>query len=239
MATNCSRESIGESAAVGRQDGGAAMRRRGVGVAVAVAVAALALRRLWDTAPIDPALYALPPLPELPRPGSAAGAYALDGAEPWFAGRVPGPEHIEFACTGGDVGGCVAYAGLADGRIVRFDPDAGPDGPLTVLNRTSSLLHASPDALGRCGEPAYGHLCGRPLGLTVTPDGTQLIIADAYLGILALELATNALSVVATEFTGVRVCACRHRPLPACMHARPCVDVWHKLSARAQNGRRR
>ena len=169
-------------------------------LAVTVAVTAFGLGHLWSRSPIAPIAYSLPPLPTLPRPGPKSRTHSLAKAERWFQGRVSGAEHIDFYCAPNAVR-CAAYTGLSDGSIVRFDPEAGPDGPIEFLNRTSVLHHGeAPAFLADCGDPEFAHLCGRPLGLKVTHDGTTLVIADATYGVLALDLATNALTLLANEY---------------------------------------
>ena len=151
----------------------------------AVAVALVAKWLLWDNPPIDPVAYELPALPALP-----ADAHPLGEAEVWLDGRVPGAEHIEFHCA--EQQRCHAFAGLADGSVVRFDPDAGPAGEVEFLNGTWALRpKRAPDFLRKCGDVNFGERCGRPLGLKVSPDGEHLLIADAYLGLLSMDLATT------------------------------------------------
>ena len=169
-------------------------------LAVTVALTAFGLGHLWSRSPIAPIAYSLPPLPTLPRPGPKSRTHSLAKAERWFQGRVSGAEHIDFYCAPNAVR-CTAYTGLSDGSIVRFDPEAGPDGPIEFLNRTSVLHHGeAPAFLADCGDPEFAHLCGRPLGLKVTHDGTTLVIADATFGVLALDLETNALTLLANEY---------------------------------------
>jgi hypothetical protein len=129
-----------------------------------------------------------------------ANAHSLANSKKWFEGRVSGAEHIEFHCPA-HASRCKAFTGLSDGSIASFDPDAGPDGPIDILNRTSALEHGNaPNFLQHCGDVEYAHLCGRPLGLKVAPDGKYLIIADAYFGILALDFATREVLLVANEY---------------------------------------
>lgn len=168
--------------------------------AVVVAIAVLSVQKaIWDLSPIDPVVYSLPELPSLPAQGDAI-MHSLEDAEIWLDGKVRGAEHIDFRC---EHQRCHAYAGLADGSIVRFDPAAGPLGEVEVLNGTWALSHgSSPSFQKKCGDVDLGELCGRPLGLKVAPDGTRLVIADAYLGLLAMDLASRELSVLADEYIG-------------------------------------
>jgi sugar lactone lactonase YvrE len=57
---------------------------------------------------------------------------------------------------------CLIYTGLADGSILRIDP------------RT-----------GAAGE--YTNTGGRPLGVTFTPSGDRLYVADGHLGLVAVD----------------------------------------------------
>ena len=106
---------------------------------VLIAAVAFGGGQLWDHAPINPVAYSLPALPDLP------ASHLLSKAETWFADRVQGAEHIEFFCRPQTVASGTrdqhfdAFAGLVDGRIIKFDPDLGADGPIEILNRTSSL----------------------------------------------------------------------------------------------------
>ena len=86
---------------------------------------------------------------------------------------LPAPEAIAFEPDGRLV------TGLADGRIVRFDPAGGPaGGPVEEIARTG----------------------GRPLGLARGPDGV-LYVADARRGLLGVSPA-GAVSVLATGHEG-------------------------------------
>lgn len=49
-----------------------------------------------------------------------------------------------------------------------------------------------------CGTPQTMHLCGRPLGMAFSgPD--DLIIADAYLGLLKMNVKTREITTLATK----------------------------------------
>jgi len=87
--------------------------------------------------------------------------------------------------------------------IVSFDP-ANPDDGFYELNRTACVDECPDEEVEpHCWRLEAEHLCGRPLGVAVTPDGASLLIADAYLGILEMALRgarRGALSVVATHY---------------------------------------
>lgn len=69
------------------------------------------------------------------------------------------------------------YVGYEDGRLVRFDADG-----------------SAPDLIANTG--------GRPLGLDFAPDGT-LVVADGYRGLLRINPASGALTVLTDSADGV------------------------------------
>lgn len=69
------------------------------------------------------------------------------------------------------------YVGYEDGRVVRFDPGGG-----------------NPDLIADTG--------GRPLGLDFAPDGT-LVVADGYRGLLRVNPASGAVTVLTDQADGV------------------------------------
>ena len=126
----------------------------------------------WPVA-IEPVAWQAPKAPAL------AGPYAsndkLAQAILLAKGDGEGPEDVAIDALGR------FYVGYADGRIMRFDPNA---------DRGEELTNTG----------------GRPLGLDFDPNG-NLIIADGYKGLLrlsmdgALELLTNTADGVAFGFT--------------------------------------
>ncbi|GAA6110389.1 adipocyte plasma membrane-associated protein [Tachysurus ichikawai] len=70
----------------------------------------------------------------------------------------------------------ILYTGTADGKIVKID------------GRKISVVAT----LGKppCGSPEQEHVCGRPLGIKVGPNGT-LFVADAYLGLFEVNPVTG------------------------------------------------
>jgi hypothetical protein len=75
------------------------------------------------------------------------------------------------------------YTGLADGRIVRFDPqnlDAGIEG----IIHTGDPMKALPLP---CGTYETESICGRPLGLEFHPKSGLLIVADTV-GLISVDV---------------------------------------------------
>lgn len=92
----------------------------------------------------------------------------LQGAELRHRALI-GPEDIAFDKEGR------AHAGLADGRIVRFDGDA-----------VTELVHTG----------------GRPLGLAFSPKDGQLYVGDADRGLLRVDLEQRRVEVVVASAEG-------------------------------------
>ncbi len=129
-------------------------------------LAALAYLLLWPVA-IDPVAWTPQPAPE-------GAPYqhneALRGIQR-IGRELDGPEGIAFDAQG------QLYAGLHDGRLLRFSPDLS----------TCALVD---------------HTGGRPLGLVAAADG-GLLIADARRGLLRLD-AAGSLSLLSDEADGLR-----------------------------------
>lgn len=117
--------------------------------------------------PIQPEAFRLnePPL--------MAGCYEpnlkLRQAQRLFEDQLTGPESLANI-------GDVLYTGTADGKIVKID------------GRKISVV----TTLGKppCGSREEEHICGRPLGIRVGPNGT-LFVADAYLGLFEVNPVTG------------------------------------------------
>src|SRR6185436_1804679 len=104
---------------------------------------------VWPV-PIEPAAWTPPPAP--PLEGSYARNHKLAAVERFPVVHGIGPETVAVDRDGN------LYAGLTNGRIVRF----GPDG-------------SNPTVFVDTG--------GRPLGMTFASDGA-LLVADARRGLL-------------------------------------------------------
>ena len=142
--------------------------RAAVWAIVVLAAAAAAYLAFWP-APIEPVAWKAPPAPKLE--GPYAPNQALSGVEWLGRGDLPGPE-----ATAVDAAGRV-YTGVADGRILRFEPASGR---LEVVARTG----------------------GRPLGLAFGPEGT-LYVCDAKRGLLGLAPGASEPRTLATEHGGL------------------------------------
>ncbi|XP_060728048.1 adipocyte plasma membrane-associated protein [Tachysurus vachellii] len=117
--------------------------------------------------PIQPEAFSLnePPL----MTGCFEPNLKLRQAERLFEDQLIGPESIANI-------GDILYTGTADGKIVKID------------GRKISVVAT----LGKppCGSPEQEHVCGRPLGIKVGPNGT-LFVADAYLGLFEVNPVTG------------------------------------------------
>lgn len=98
------------------------LRRIATGLAVALIVL-VAYLLLWPS-PIDPVAYDPPPRP--PLDGPLAPNIRLESAELMAVGKVNGPEDVIVDGLGR------VYTGLADGKVVRVNPDD----KVTVLANT-------------------------------------------------------------------------------------------------------
>ena len=128
----------------------------------------LALYLLFWPVPVDTAAWtppAPPPLTGVYEPNTRLVAVERLGAGAGFA-----PEGVAFDAEGR------MYAGVADGRIFRFEPDG-----------TKPVVFAS--------------TAGRPLGMDFDRAG-NLVVADAYKGLLAITR-DGSVEVLSTEARGV------------------------------------
>jgi sugar lactone lactonase YvrE len=126
---------------------------------------------LFSPINIEPVGWQPAPAPSLTS-GPYAGNSLLKGIERIAPGGGKGPEAIAFDTQGR------VYAGLEDGRIVRFDADGG-------------------------GLAQIANTGGRPLGLSVHPDG-GLIVCDAKKGLLKVA-PDGQVTVLAASATGVPI----------------------------------
>ncbi|XP_021746978.1 protein STRICTOSIDINE SYNTHASE-LIKE 10-like [Chenopodium quinoa] len=105
-----------------------------------------------------------------------------------------GPESLTF-----DPAGDGPYAGLSDGRIIKWDPhqrrwvDFAFTSPLREFCKNQT----------RTNHEKMEHKCGRPLGLRFNEKTGELFIADAYLGLLVVGPNGGLASRVVTEVEGV------------------------------------
>ncbi|XP_053476711.1 adipocyte plasma membrane-associated protein [Ictalurus furcatus] len=135
-------------------------------LAVFLILPVLVVTFLLDS-PIQPEAFSLnePPL----MTGCFEPNLKLRQAERLFEDQLIGPESIANI-------GDILYTGTADGRIVKIDG--------RKINVVATL--GKPP----CGSPEQEHVCGRPLGIRVGPNGT-LFVADAYLGLFEVNPVTG------------------------------------------------
>eukprot|EP00961_Rhodomonas_salina_P203447 2745288-Rhodomonas_salina.1 len=158
---------------------------------VAIPAVAAVMMMLYIRSPIEAAEWSLPPLRGMPTDNRLSESQAL------FEGKFPGAEHIHVDCAKTP---CTAYTGLADGNVVRWNPDEAEKG-FEVLVRTACVDECPPQHLvPQCGALPLEHICGRPLAVHLTPDSKTLLIVDPYKGLLALKLADMKLSRVASTY---------------------------------------
>ncbi|XP_035670101.1 adipocyte plasma membrane-associated protein-like [Branchiostoma floridae] len=117
--------------------------------------------------PADPQEYSFSAPPKLE--GPLAPNTILSRAEHFVEGKVAGPESL--VTYKGDL-----YTGTADGRVLRIRGEE-----VTLVGRTGTPP---------CGTYETEPTCGRPLGMRVDSLG-NLYIADAYLGLLKMNISTG------------------------------------------------
>ncbi|XP_066339238.1 protein STRICTOSIDINE SYNTHASE-LIKE 10-like isoform X3 [Miscanthus floridulus] len=84
-----------------------------------------------------------------------------------------GPESLAFDPAGGG-----PYAGVSDGRVLRWVP-----GERRWEEHSSSCAPELLDSCRGSQDPGREHECGRPLGLKFNHDTGELYVADAYHGL--------------------------------------------------------
>ncbi|XP_034833934.1 adipocyte plasma membrane-associated protein Hemomucin-like [Maniola hyperantus] len=108
--------------------------------------------------------------PTQPRVGPLAPNDVLNNAQALYKDKLLGPE--TFQVWNGEI-----YTGLATGEIVKVSPG----GHVTFVTKI--------------GQPCAGiiqeHICGRPLGFVIDEKNKLMYVADAYLGIWKVDLATD------------------------------------------------
>ncbi|GAA0175290.1 hypothetical protein LIER_28489 [Lithospermum erythrorhizon] len=99
-----------------------------------------------------------------------------------FENEVFGPESLEF-----DLQGRGPYAGLADGRVVRYMGDkVGWETFAIVTHSWSKKLCMKGNDSTTHKQWKVEEICGRPLGLRFDKETGDLYIADAYYGLLVV-----------------------------------------------------
>nr|GMD44777.1 protein STRICTOSIDINE SYNTHASE-LIKE 2-like [Ipomoea batatas] len=103
-----------------------------------------------------------------------------------------GPESFAFDPNGGG-----PYTGVSDGRIIKWHRNE---------SRWVDFAVTSPERNG-CGgggdDSAREHICGRPLGLHFDKKNGHLMVADAYMGLLAVTPNGGIATPVAKQAEGV------------------------------------
>nr|GMC79344.1 protein strictosidine synthase-like 10 [Ipomoea batatas] len=106
-----------------------------------------------------------------------------------------GPESIAF-----DPHGDGPYAGVADGRILKWEPAAdGISGGRWIEFAVTSSQRK--DCV-RPFAPEMEHICGRPLGLRFDKKTGDLYIADAYLGLHVVGRTGGSTTPLVKEVNG-------------------------------------
>ncbi|KAF3656233.1 Protein STRICTOSIDINE SYNTHASE-LIKE 13 [Capsicum annuum] len=115
-----------------------------------------------------------------------------------FVNEIYGPESLEF-----DTLGHGPYAGLADGRIVRWmGEDAGWETFALVTRNWSEKLCAKGKDSTTPKQWKVEPQCGRPLGLRFNKKTGDLYIADAYYGLLVVGPEGGVATSLATHVEG-------------------------------------
>lgn len=167
-------------------------------VVLAVGLALMA----WMPGRVRPRAWTPAPTPTF------AGALAIDEAlavGPRLDPGGPGPEAFAIGRDG------AIYAGLLDGRIVRFLPaattppagaggleDEPPQQPGTQADAeaaAAALLTAIEAGAAPIVETVIDLPGGRPLGMAFHPDG-GLVVADAWLGLVEVDVAAGTWRVL-------------------------------------------
>ncbi|XP_021291590.1 protein STRICTOSIDINE SYNTHASE-LIKE 13 [Herrania umbratica] len=118
-----------------------------------------------------------------------------------FVDEVYGPESLEFDSLGRG-----PYAGLADGRIVRWmGEDIGWETFAIVTSNWSEKLCARGADSTTAKQWKHEKWCGRPLGLRFNKESGDLYIADAYYGLLMVGPDGGLATPLATHVEGKRI----------------------------------
>ncbi|KAL5699117.1 hypothetical protein ACHQM5_030061 [Ranunculus cassubicifolius] len=123
------------------------------------------------------------------QPGHAAPTSYVQNR---FPAGVIGPESLAFDCNG--VG---PYTGVADGRIFRFIKGVG----WSEFGYTTPIRHRS--MCDGSTNPEHEHICGRPLGLKFDRVTCELIVADAYHGLVKIPATGGGATTLANTAGGV------------------------------------
>ncbi|KAK3019888.1 hypothetical protein RJ639_002937, partial [Escallonia herrerae] len=116
-----------------------------------------------------------------------------------FVDQVYGPESLEF-----DAVGRGPYAGLADGRVVRWmgENNAGWETFAIVTRNWSEKLCARGVDSTTSKQWKHEPRCGRPLGLRFHKESGELYIADSYYGLMVVGPEGGLATPLATHVEG-------------------------------------
>ncbi|KAM0837064.1 hypothetical protein ACQ4PT_061909 [Festuca glaucescens] len=107
-------------------------------------------------------------------------------------GGAAGPESVAFGA-----GGEGPYAGVSDGRVIRWLPEER-----RWVDHSSA---AAPELLDGCRgsqDPMKEHNCGRPLGLKFNNKTGELYVADAYFGLRVVSPEDNVSRPLGRQHAG-------------------------------------
>ncbi|URD84632.1 adipocyte plasma membrane-associated protein-like [Musa troglodytarum] len=115
-----------------------------------------------------------------------------------FVDEVFGPESLEF-----DPQGRGPYAGLADGRVVRWMGESIRWKTFALVSPNwSEKVCANGVESTTAKQHKHEKLCGRPLGLRFDKTSGKLYIADAYLGLAAVGHHGGVATLLSTHAQG-------------------------------------
>ncbi|KAM7446526.1 hypothetical protein ABFA07_005181 [Porites harrisoni] len=133
------------------------------------------------------------PSPIDPKPSSFQRALKFEGpleinsnlskAKRLFEGQIVGPESIAIDSTG------TLYTGLYDGRIVKLEGD--------------KVIDVVQTGKQPCGTLELEQTCGRPLGMRFDRYGINLIVADAYYGLLEVNPRARTVNTLVPPTPGI------------------------------------
>jgi len=151
-------------------------------LALIVCLAAILCGLIYLPSDFEPELHKELPLPPQPFEGPFGVNEELRKAE-ILSKAFNGPEEFAFDKQGR------LYTGTADGKIVRFDEGNKPPWSFKVIAKISQF--------------------GRPLGMEFNSTGS-LIVADADLGLISVDVDNGRTTVLANEADGVPIVFCDH-----------------------------
>lgn len=145
-------------------------------------IAVLCSQSIWifRFKPLDAKFIEYPRI--IPLEGDLEKNHFLEDASYIAHKKLRGPETIVFSNNG------TMYSGLLNGQVVRIDPETNEIFKIAQIgDETNETI------CNDYGVNIYAHeSCGRPLGLRFKPnDQNVLYVADAYYGIIKIDLITG------------------------------------------------